>query len=231
MHLNKLSKDIRNKVVAGIMVSVLTLGGLMMFKHQTNKINDLKQQLQLKQQLDEQSRGYTESILDVKTIKGEFNKLKDYPILKNYRITMTHTYDYLKYGKMGIKRKATLSGSATCIYDVDIRLSDANIFVDNKNVLHVELEEPFLNKESVHLEENTFLINERKSDMNFWMKKEDAQDLMRYWSNSFNMSAIEKLEDLYREEYQREKLNAIAKQEVGDLLKTLKVEKFKITIK
>jgi hypothetical protein len=45
------------------------------------------------------------------------------------------------------------------------------------------------------------------------------------------MSAIEKLEDLYREEYQREKLNAIAKQEVGDLLKTLKVEKFKITIK
>jgi hypothetical protein len=231
MHLNKLSKDVKNKIIAGMMAFVIALGIFVGYKHQTNKINDLKKQLELKQELDEQSRGYTESILDVKTIKGEFNKLKDYPILKNYRITMTHTYDYLKYGQLGIKRKATLSGSATCIYDIDIRLSNANIFVDNKNVLHVELEEPFLNKESVHLEENTFLINERKSDMNFWMKKEDAQDLMRYWSNSFNTSAVEKLEDLYNEEYQREKLNAIAKQEVGDLLRTLKVEKFKITIK
>lgn len=231
MHLNKITKNLRNKVIAGVLIGLSILGLFVNCKYQSNQIKDLKQQLQLKQQLEEQSRGYTESILDVKTIKGEFNRLNDYSILKNYKITMTHTYDYLKDGALGMKRKGTLSGSATCVYDVDIRLSNANIYLDNKNVLHVELERPFLNEDSVHLEENTFLINEKKSDMNMWMRKQDSQELMMYWSNSFNTSAVEKLKDYYNEEYQRNKLESIAKQEVGNLLKTLKVKNYKITIK
>ena len=231
MHLNKLSKDIKKKIVAVMMAFVLAIGVFVGYKHQTNKINDLKKQLELKQELDEQSRGYTESILDIKSIKGEFNKLNDYPILKNYKITMEHTYDYMKDGALGMKRKATLSGTATCIYDVDVRLSNANIFVDSGNVLNVELERPFLDKDSVHMEQNTFLMNEKKSNLNMWMRREDSQELQNFWNNTFNIRAIEKLEDYYNEQYQRDKLDSIAKQEVGDLLRTLNVTNYKITIK
>ena len=231
MHLNKLSKYVRKKVVAIMMAFVLAIGVLIGYKHQTNKINDLKQQLKLKQELDEQSRGYTESILDIKSIKGEFNKLNDYPILKNYKITMEHTYDYMKDGVLGMKRKATLSGTATCVYDVDVRLSNANIFLDSRNVLNVELERPFLDKDSVHIEQNTFLMNEKKSNLNMWMRREDSQELQRYWNNSFNIRAIDKLEDYYNEQYQRNRLDSIAKQEVGGLLRTLNVTNYKITIK
>lgn len=231
MHLKRISKDIKKKIVAIMMVFVLAIGVLVGYKHQTNKINDLKQQLEMKQELDEQSRGYTESILDIKSIKGEFNRLNDYSILKNYKITMEHTYDYIKDGALGMKRKATLSGTATCVYDVDVRLSNANIFVDSRNVLNVELERPFLNRDSVHMEQNTFLMNKEKSKLNMWMRREDSQELQKFWDNTFNIRAIDKLEEYYNEQYQRDKLNSIAKQEVGDLLRTLNVTNYKITIK
>ena len=231
MHLNKLSKDIKKKIVAIMMAFVLAIGVLVGYKHQTNKINDLEQQLKLKQELDEQSRGYTESILDIKSIRGEFNKLNDYSILKNYKITMEHTYDYIKDGALGMKRKAVLSGTATCVYDVDVRLSNANIFVDSRNVLNVELERPFLDRDSVHMEPNTFLMNEEKSNLNMWMRRGDSQELQRFWDNTFSIRAIDKLEEYYNEQYQRDKLNSIAKQEVGDLLRTLNVTNYKITIK
>ena len=231
MHLKRISKHAKKKIVAIMMAFVLTIGVFVGYKHQTNKINDLKKQLKLKQELDEQSRGYTESILDVKSIKGEFNKLNDYSILKNYKVTMEHTYDYIKDGALGMKRKAVLSGTATCVYDVDVRLSNANIFVDSRNVLNVELEKPFLDRDSVHMEPNTFLMNEEKSNLNMWMRRQDSQELQKFWDNTFNIRAIDKLEEYYNEQYQRDKLNAIAKQEVGDLLRTLNVTNYKITIK
>ena len=130
-----------------------------------------------------------------------------------------------------MKRKAVLSGTATCVYDVDVRLSNANIFVDSRNVLNVELEKPFLDRDSVHMEPNTFLMNEEKSNLNMWMRRQDSQELQKFWDNTFNIRAIDKLEEYYNEQYQRDKLNAIAKQEVGDLLRTLNVTNYKITIK
>lgn len=39
MHLNKITKNLRNKVIAGVLIFVTALGGVMGYVHQQHKIN------------------------------------------------------------------------------------------------------------------------------------------------------------------------------------------------
>ena len=62
--LNKrITKSLRNKIIAGVLVFVTLLGGGIGYKHQRDQINNLKYQLELKQDKDNQDKGYYISIL------------------------------------------------------------------------------------------------------------------------------------------------------------------------
>ena len=75
--LNKrITKSLRNKIIAGVLVFVTLLGGGIGYKYQRDQINNLKYQLELKQDKDNQDKGYYISIADVESIENEFNKLK-----------------------------------------------------------------------------------------------------------------------------------------------------------
>ena len=51
--LNKrITKSLRNKIIAGVLVFVTLLGGGIGYKHQQQQINNLKYQLELKQDKD-----------------------------------------------------------------------------------------------------------------------------------------------------------------------------------
>ncbi len=230
MHLKKIPTELRDKIIAVVVAFVLCLGAIIGNQMQKKRITDLENKLQLKYQLEDQrTYGYTESSISEKTIVGEFNRLQDYAILKNYKITMTHTYHYDKNGVLGIHKRGRLSGSATCVYDIDVRLSEAKV-VRDKGVFIITLKKPFLNQESVHMEQNTLLINHDRTNMNIFCGDREGSEIMMYFMNSFNTSAIDKLKDYYETDYQQEKLRAIAKQEVGNLLKSLGVNNYKIII-
>lgn len=42
MHLKRIGKNIRDKVVAFVLIGLAVVGGIMGFVHQQNKINDLQ---------------------------------------------------------------------------------------------------------------------------------------------------------------------------------------------
>ena len=57
--LNKrITKSLRNKIIAGVLVFVTLLGGGIGYKYQRDQINNLKYQLELKQDKDNQDKGY-----------------------------------------------------------------------------------------------------------------------------------------------------------------------------
>ena len=53
MHLKRISEYARNKVIIGVLAFVVALGCFIGHRYQVNKINNLKKQLELKQQLEE----------------------------------------------------------------------------------------------------------------------------------------------------------------------------------
>ena len=59
MHLKRIGKSIRDKVVAFVLIGLAVVGGIMTFTHQQNKINDLQYQLNIKHQVEERASDYT----------------------------------------------------------------------------------------------------------------------------------------------------------------------------
>ena len=89
--LNKrITKSLRNKIIAGVLVFVTLLGGGIGYKYQRDQINNLKYQLELKQDKDNQDKGYYISIADVESIENEFNKLNSYTVF-NGTMNLKHT--------------------------------------------------------------------------------------------------------------------------------------------
>lgn len=231
MLIKRVGKKIRNRIIAGVLIfmTVLTSGTIIYQRHQ---MNEMHHQLQLKQQIENQQvRGFTESKLNISTIKGEFNRLQDYPILKNYKVTMNHSYIFKKDAPLGFHRKGVLKGSATVVYDIDVRLADAEITEGENGLIYIKLEKPFLNKESVHMQTDTLIIDEDKSEMNMLCRDKEGKEIMQYFMNTFVTSATEKLEEHYKDDYQQKKLDSIAKQEIGRLLDTLGINNYRITVK
>lgn len=231
MHLRRIREDIRKKVITGLLILLTALGMFIGFKNQQDKINDLEHQLQLHQIKQEESLGTIDSRIDVDTVKGEFNKLVDYTILKDYEVSMKHSYDYSKDWYLGLKKEGKLVAYGTVVYDVDIRLSNANVYYNDKGILMIELEKPFIDENSVHLKPNSMLIDNDKSNMNILSNDKDGKNIMKYWQDTFVSSAIDKLNDWYKEQYQQDKLNDLAKQEIERLLNTLEIKDYKIQIK
>lgn len=219
MHLKRISKDAVKMVIASLLIVFSILGSLTFYTNH-KKIERLEHQLELKQQIESQKEvGYTHSTINIKTIKDELNKLQDYSILKDNKISMNHTYNYDKESFLGLHKKGTLTASANVVYDIDVRLSEARVYMDDRGKVNIELDSPFLDERSVHYESNSMIINEDKTNLLF--NKDDGKDIMKYWINSFTTSAIDNLNEHYSSEYEQNKLKSIAKQQIKELVSTL----------
>ena len=225
MHLNKLSKKV--KVIVAGLLAVATVGGL--FGYGYNKIKSLEYQLQTKQYYEQTSSGVSHTQMSAKDVKEELNELHDYSILKNNKVNMKHTYEYKADSILGLKKKAKLTATGTIVYDVDVRLTNANVYYDMNGRLIVKLDEPFVDDESIHMDRGTYHVIEDES--NILCNETDGANVVNYWNNSFIENATKKIKDHYKNEYQRKKINDLAKHQVGDLLKTLGIKDFKVIIR
>lgn len=228
MHLKRISKDIRNKIIAGVLAFTMALGGFITHKHQINEIKDLKQQLQLKQQLDSRVGDTTYTLINTKSIETEFNKLCDYKIFSG-KINVQHKYHYNRDFILGFKKQGILVGTCDVCFEYIIRLSDAEIDFKN-NKLIIMLPNPQLNVPSVHRVKNTLLFTE-ESKNNIFMNEKDGIELMRSFEDSLDESSLKEIDDYYRLEDKQKELESYAKQEVRNLLNTLGYNKFNVNIK
>ena len=225
MHLNKLSTKVK-AIIMGLL-SVVTIGGMFGYGH--HKIKSLEYQLQTKQHYEQTSSGTSHTQMSAKDVRNELNKLQDYSILKDNKINMKHTYEYRSDSILGLKKKAKLTATGTIVYDVDVRLTNANVYYDMNGRLIVRLDEPFVDNESIHMDRSTYHVIEDES--NILCNERDGANVVNYWNNSFIKNATEKINDHYKGKYERNKINDLAKQQVSELLRTLGIKNFKVIIR
>lgn len=219
MHLNRITKDLRNKIIAGVLVFVTTLGGVMGYVHQQRKINDLQMKLEMKQDTDHKNQGMYSTVMDVQTIQNKFNELNSYKIFDG-TMNLKHKYEYQRDNFLGLKSKGTLVANAKAYYEYKVDLKDAKV-TTNGNTINITLPRVSLNKDSVHMVNNTFKIVEKETKDNILMNEKDGKKIQRYWIESFNTSAINKINEYYDRGEMRDKLEENARREVRDLINTL----------
>ncbi|MGN1379142.1 MAG: hypothetical protein ACI4XR_01935, partial [Bacilli bacterium] len=229
--LNKrITKSIRNKVIVGVLVFVTLLGGGIGYKHQQNKINELQYQLEMKQDIDNKNKGQYISIADIESIENEFNKLNSYTVFTG-NINLKHTYIYERDSMFGLHARSQMVANASCYYEYKVDLKNANISVNyDTNTIDITLPKAVLNETSVHIKNNTFKLVEKECTRNILMNTRDGQLLQRYWSETFNESAIDKIKEIYDTQEKQEYLEKITKMEVMDLINTLGLNKINVKI-
>ena len=77
------------KWIAGTLIGLMVITSALMMKYKTNKIEQLEDQLYIKQQNEQMATDYYESVLNEKTIQSKFNTLQEYPVLKDCTINIS----------------------------------------------------------------------------------------------------------------------------------------------
>ena len=215
---NKYLRRIILFTTTGLLILTMALGGII--GHQNNKINDLKDQLYLKQQNEQRTSDHYESIINVKTIQSKFNTLQEYAVQKNNLINKNHTYYYTADGIMGLDKKATLSGHGIMRYDVVVNLRNAIITQENGGrTIKVEIEKPYVDETNVSIMNNSIVMD--KEEYNFWANKTDSAQAQKLFMESFEDSGKKDIIDLYSTKDKQTYINKIAIAEVQALIQTL----------
>ena len=163
-------------------------------------------------------------------VENEFNKLNSYTVF-NGTMNLKHTYTYERDSVLGLKARGELTANATVYYEYKVDLKNANISVDyDKNTINITLPKSTLNEASVHRKNNTFKIVEDETTKNILMGTRDGQLLQRYWEETFDISAIDKIKEIYDTQEKQEYLERITKMEVSDLINTLGLNDINIKV-
>lgn len=219
--LRKNNGDFAIKVILGTSLGLILIMASMLL-YNNNKIKQLEDDLYLKQQVEERENDYSISLLNKKTIQENFNKTKSYSILKNSKISQTTTYQYEEEAWLGLKKRATLKGTANLVFDYDVSLSDATIeILNNGKTLKVIISEPFLDEESVHMDKDSLIIHEDK--YNILCGEYEGQQTMKYFNDTFVANGIDNIKELYNTADKRKEINKIAIGEIRALIETFNI--------
>ena len=208
------------KWIAGTLAGLMIITAGLMMKYKTNKIEQLEDQLYLKQQNEQMATDYYESVLNEKTIQSKFNTLQEYPVLKDCTINMNHTYEYNSEGFLGFDKQIVLSGHGQLQYSAVVKLNTAIITTSNngKNVL-VQIEAPYVDMNSIKLVQNSLVMDE--GDYSLFANKKDGAQAQKLYMDSFVDSGINNVIDLYSTKAKQTYLEKAAISEVHALISTL----------
>lgn len=208
------------KWIAGTLIGLMVITSALMMKYKTNKIEQLEDQLYIKQQNEQMATDYYESVLNEKTIQSKFNTLQEYPVLKDCTINMNHTYEYNSEGFLGFDKQIVLSGHGQLQYSAVVKLNTAIITTSNngKNVL-VQIEAPYVDMNSIKLVQNSLVMDE--GDYSLFANKKDGAQAQKLYMDSFVDSGVNNVIDLYSTKAKQTYLEKAAISEVHALISTL----------
>ncbi len=221
-----MNKSYFKLIVSTVLGTFIILSSFVMFKQNT-KIDDLKDQLYLKNQYEQRATDYYSSSLNLKTIRTEFNDLQRYTILRG-KISQSHTYEYSADSILGMKKEMILKGKGDIQYDIDVDLSKAIITVEGKTVT-VSIRQPYLNEDSVCIAKDTLIMKEVKG--NFISNKYDGAQAQKFFMESFVEGGIENIKELYSVESEQKYLKEIAEAEVKNLINTFNLNDITVIVK
>ena len=204
--LNKrISKKVRY-IIIGSLLGISILFTSMFVQHK--KIKQLEKDLYIQTEQTEQRYNYTETEIDISSIKEKFNQEKKYELFSG-TINIKHSYNYERDSILGMKSRCKLTGTANFYYQYVINLSSYKILQCTNDNIKISIDKPYLNEESCHRENNSFYRIDDECSNNILSNKNDMEKITRGWEDTFDTKGIKYIKDYYEDDYLMNKANNI----------------------
>ena len=211
------AKKLKTKVIAVSLTGVVISGVII---NQQYEINQLEKDLQIQQNITDQKHNYTETLIDISTLKEQLNEECNFKVLDS-TITIRHTYSYKRDSILGFKSEYKLVGTADFYYALTTNLSQATIMKATKNKIVIEVPRATIDEKAYHRVANSFVRLDLECSANILSNKQDAEKATRQWEDSFDTKGIEYVEKYMARDSVRNKIDQLTVRQVQALFEKL----------
>ena len=211
------TKKLKTKVIAVGLTGVVVSGVVL---NQQFEIRQLERDLQIQQNITDQKHNYTETLIDLSTLKEQLNEECNFKVLDS-TITIRHTYSYKRDSILGFKSEYKLVGTADFYYALTTNLSQATIMKATENKIVIEVPRATIDENAYHRVANSFVRLDLECSANILSNKQDAEKATRQWEDSFDTKGIEYVEKYMARDSVRNKIDQLTVRQVQALFEKL----------
>ena len=211
------AKKLKTKVIAVGLTGVVISGIII---NQQYEINQLEKDLQIQQNITDQKHNYTETLIDISTLKEPLNEECNFKVLDS-TITIRHTYSYKRDSILGFKSEYKLVGTADFYYALTTNLSQATIMKVTENKIVIEVPRATIDEKAYHRVANSFVRLDLECSANILSNKQDAEKATRQWEDSFDTKGIEYVEKYMARDSVQNKIDQLTVRQVQTLFEKL----------
>lgn len=211
------AKKLKTKVIAVGLTGVVVSGVVL---NQQYEIRQLERDLQIQQNITDQKHNYTETLIDLSTLKEQLNEECNFKVLDS-TITIRHTYSYKRDSILGFKSEYKLVGTADFYYALTTNLSQATIMKVTKDKIVIEVPRATIDEKAYHRVANSFVRLDLECSANILSNKQDAEKATRQWEDSFDTKGIEYVEKYMARDSVQNKIDQLTVRQVQALFEKL----------
>lgn len=211
------TKKLKTKVIAVGLTGVVVSGVIL---NQQYEIRQLERDLQIQQNITDQKHNYTETSIDITTLKEQLNEKCNFKVLDS-TINIRHTYSYKRDSIFGFKSEYKLVGTADFYYALTTDLSQSTITKATRDKIVIEVPRAKIDEKAYHRVANSFVRLDLECSANLLSNKQDAEKATRQWEDSFDTKGIEYVEKYMARDSVRNKIDQLTIRQVQALFEKL----------
>ena len=211
------TKKLKTKVIAVGLTGIVVSGVVL---NQQYEIRQLEKDLQIQQNIADQKHNYTETMIDVSTLKEQLNEECNFKVLDS-TINIRHTYSYKRDSILGFKSEYKIVGTADFYYALTTDLSQSTIMKATENKIIVEVPRAKIDEKAYHRVANSFVRLDHECSANILSSKQDAEKATRQWEDSFDTKGIEYVEKYMARDNIQNKIDQLTVRQVQTLFEKL----------
>lgn len=210
-------KKLKTKVIAVGLTGVVVSGVVL---NQQYEIRQLEKDLQIQQNITDQKHNYTETMIDISTLKEQLNEECNFKVLDS-TINIRHTYSYKRDSILGFKSEYKIVGTADFYYALTTDLSQSTIVKATENKIIVEVPRAKIDEKAYHRVANSFVRLDHECSANILSSKQDAEKATRQWEDSFDTKGIEYVEKYMARDSIQNKIDQLTVHQIQTLFEKL----------
>ena len=211
------AKKLKTKVIAVGLTGVVVSGVVL---NQQFEIRQLEKDLQIQQNITDQKHNYTETIIDISSLKERLNEECSFKVLDS-TINIRHTYSYKRDSILGFKSEYKLVGTADFYYALVTDLSQSTIMKATDEKIIIEVPRAKIDEKAYHRVANSFVRLDHECSANILSNKKDAERATRQWEDSFDTKGIEYVEKYMARDSIQHKIDQLTVRQVQTLFEKL----------
>lgn len=210
-------RKLKTKVIAVGLTGVVVSGVVL---NQQYEIRQLEKDLQIQQNITDQKHNYTETMIDISTLKEQLNEECNFKVLDS-TINIRHTYSYKRDSILGFKSEYKIVGTADFYYALTTDLSQSTIMKATENKIIIEVPRAKIDEKAYHRVANSFIRLDHECSANILSSKQDAEKATRQWEDSFDTKGIEYVEKYMARDNIQNKIDQLTVHQVQTLFEKL----------